>query len=120
LELQSLQEKLRAVETELSNSVQKMNEMQQQLESERNAFAADKKTLEETIVDISSSAANNQADETERVNIIKVQEERITVRFMKKPKFTSKDLSFPFSRLRKRDIKEKLSLTQRLSRQSTA
>jgi nucleoprotein TPR len=78
-ELQSLQERLRTLETKLADETQKTIEIQQHLESERKAFAADKKTLEETIVDISSSAANTQADEAERASVIKLQEERIAV-----------------------------------------
>jgi nucleoprotein TPR len=78
-ELQSLQDRLRTIETELENATRKTNEIQQQLESERKTFAVDKKTLEETIVDMSSSAANTQADEAERASIVRLQEERITV-----------------------------------------
>lgn len=63
----------------MTNATQKTNEIQQQLESERKAFAIDKKTLEETIVDMSSSATNTQVDEAERASLIKLQEERIAV-----------------------------------------
>ena len=67
-----------------------MSEMQQQFESERETFAADKKTLEETIVDMSSSAAKIQADERMRTDFIKMQEERITVCFIGYTRFTLK------------------------------
>lgn len=63
----------------MATATQKTNEIQQQLENERNAFATDKKTLEETIIDMSSSAANTQADDAERASVIKLQEERIAV-----------------------------------------
>lgn len=79
MDLQSLHERLHVVETELATATQKTNEIQQQLESERKTFATDKKTLEETIIDMTSSAANTQVDEAERASAIKLQEERIVV-----------------------------------------
>lgn len=42
-------------------------------------FANDKRTLEETIVDMSSSASHAQADEVEQANILRLQEERAVV-----------------------------------------
>jgi nucleoprotein TPR len=66
------------------NASKKNAELQQLLDSERKTFASDKKILEETIVDMSSSAAHSQTDEAERASVIKLQEERAVV----SPSFT--------------------------------
>lgn len=78
-DVQSLQNKLQAAEAELTMSVQKTMNLQQQLEEERKKFVEDKQTLEATIVDMSTSAITSQADEVERADFIKLQEERVTV-----------------------------------------
>lgn len=67
------------MESELSTSSTRFNELNQQLEAERAAFLNDKKALEETIVDMSSNAANVQTDEAERAKIIQSIEERAAV-----------------------------------------
>ncbi|GJJ13307.1 hypothetical protein Clacol_007559 [Clathrus columnatus] len=74
--LESLRDQLRAKDSELATSNARFNELNQQLESERVTFLHDKKTLEETIVDMSSNAAHVETDEAERVNFIRSIEER--------------------------------------------
>ncbi|KAI6016240.1 TPR/MLP1/MLP2-like protein-domain-containing protein [Pisolithus marmoratus] len=60
----SLQEKLRAVEGELQQAKAKVTEIQQTLESERTAWTNDKKILEGTIVELSTSERISESDRT--------------------------------------------------------
>jgi len=76
-DIQSLQERIRAAEVELATSSERIKELQNQFEEERKALIADKQTLEATIVDMSSSASHAQTDETERMNMMKMFEERV-------------------------------------------
>jgi nucleoprotein TPR len=57
----------------------KHHELQQSLEAERVAWLNDKKTLEDTIVDMSVLEKHSQGDRTLRENAIQEQEERVKV-----------------------------------------
>ncbi|EGN98500.1 hypothetical protein SERLA73DRAFT_169454 [Serpula lacrymans var. lacrymans S7.3] len=76
LEYTALQDKVHSVERDLTQSTDKINELQRSLESERAAWANDKKTLEDTIVDISTSERHSDSDRTSRENELRLQEER--------------------------------------------
>lgn len=58
---------------------EKLAEVQRILEGERIAWANDKKTLEETIIDMSTSEKNSESDRASREGDIREQEERARV-----------------------------------------
>ncbi|KAJ8468503.1 hypothetical protein ONZ51_g9602 [Trametes cubensis] len=75
-EIEALQEKLRAAEERLAQLSQANTELQQKFDSERLAWVNDKKTLEDTIVDMSTSAQHTQTDRTTWEAEVRQQEER--------------------------------------------
>jgi nucleoprotein TPR len=79
-EYQALQEKLTAAQNELAQLTTRYNELQKSFESERTAWTNDKKILEDTIVDMSTSEKNSEYDRTSRENEVRQQEERAKVR----------------------------------------
>ena len=79
-EKKSLDEKIKLSQEDLARLNEKNTEVQQTLEKERSSFAADKKLLEETIIDITNSGANSQADQAAREDELKKQRDRAKVR----------------------------------------
>nr|UPW42857.1 nucleoprotein MLP2 [Hypsizygus marmoreus] len=75
-EYQALEEKLKAAQDELGALSANYIELQKTFETERNAWANDKKTLEDTIVDMSTSEKNSESDRTTRESEVRQQEER--------------------------------------------
>ncbi|KAF5382472.1 hypothetical protein D9615_003024 [Tricholomella constricta] len=75
-EYQALQEKLQAAQTELAELHAKHNELQKTFEAERIAWTNDKKTLEDTIVDMSTSEKHSESDRNSREKEVRLQEER--------------------------------------------
>ncbi|KAG6330667.1 hypothetical protein ID866_8422 [Astraeus odoratus] len=73
----SLDEKLRAVEEELQQARARVSETQQTLETERTAWANDKRTLEGTIVDMSTSERVSENDRNAHEREIRILEERV-------------------------------------------
>lgn len=55
------------------------DELQRTLETERTAWLNDKRTLEDTIVDLSTSEKHSESDRTLRESDARQQEERATV-----------------------------------------
>ncbi|KIJ62559.1 hypothetical protein HYDPIDRAFT_93869 [Hydnomerulius pinastri MD-312] len=76
LEYKSLEEKLRSVEQDLQQSTTKFVALQQTLETDRAAWANDKKTLEDTIVDMSTSERHSESDRTAHEREVRALEER--------------------------------------------
>lgn len=76
----AIQEKLQAALLELAHLTAKHNDLQKTLETERTAWTNDKKTLEDTIVDMSTSEKHSDSDRTSRENEVRQQEERAKVR----------------------------------------
>lgn len=68
------------MQQELARLTDKNSELQQTLEKERTTFAQDKKTLEDTIVDITNAEATSRTDQTSREDEIRQQAERAKVR----------------------------------------
>ena len=64
------------MQEELNQLKEKNAEIQQILEKERSAFAADRKLLEDTIVDITRSGASTQAEQAAREDEVKKQRDR--------------------------------------------
>jgi nucleoprotein TPR len=78
-EYQALQEKLQAAQDELAQLAAKYNELQKQFDDERTSWTNDKKTLEDTIVDMSTSEKHSESDRASRENEVRQQEERAKV-----------------------------------------
>ncbi|KAF4577004.1 hypothetical protein EYR36_004990 [Pleurotus pulmonarius] len=72
----ALEEKLKIAQEELSQLRTTYAELQKTLESERTAWLNDKKTLEDTIVDMSTSEKSSESDRTSRENEYRQQEQR--------------------------------------------
>ncbi|KAI8994233.1 hypothetical protein BD414DRAFT_506685 [Trametes punicea] len=75
-EIEGLQEKLRASEERVAQLTQANIELQQQFDNERATWTNDKKILEDTIVDMSTSAQHTQSDRTTWESELRQQEER--------------------------------------------
>ncbi|KAI6139407.1 hypothetical protein BKA82DRAFT_25515 [Pisolithus tinctorius] len=75
-ECRSLQEKLRSVEDDLQQAKAKVTEIQHTLENERTAWANDKRILEGTIVDLSTSERVSENDRTTHEREIRELEQR--------------------------------------------
>jgi nucleoprotein TPR len=78
-EHRALQEKLQTAQSELAQTMEQHNELRRALETERTAWANDKKTLEDTIVDMSTSEKVSESDRSLRENEVRQQEERAKV-----------------------------------------
>jgi nucleoprotein TPR len=76
-----LREKLRAVQAELVQMAEQEHSLQSTLDTERTAWANDRRTLEDTIVDLSTSEQHSLSDRTVRETEVRQQEERAKVRF---------------------------------------
>lgn len=79
MESKSLEEKLRVIGEELSEAKTKVNAVQQTLETERTAWINDKKTLEGTIVDMSTSERISENDRNAHEREVRVLDERAVV-----------------------------------------
>ena len=79
-EFSALQAQVQAVQQELAQMTQKHTDLQRTLETERVAWATDRKTLEETIIDMSTSERNSENDRVSRESEVREQEQRARVR----------------------------------------
>ncbi|KAJ7689165.1 hypothetical protein B0H17DRAFT_1012272 [Mycena rosella] len=75
-EYNAIQEKLDVTQQELVQFTAKYNELQKSLETERTAWTNDKKVLEDTIVDLSTSEKHSENDRSSRESEVRQQEER--------------------------------------------
>ncbi|KAL0960729.1 hypothetical protein HGRIS_005754 [Hohenbuehelia grisea] len=75
-EIKSLEEKLQAAQDQLSQLAATHTELQRTMDTERTTWLNDKKTLEDTIVDMSTSEKNSESDRTYRANELRRQEQR--------------------------------------------
>ncbi|KAG8214434.1 hypothetical protein J3R82DRAFT_9457 [Butyriboletus roseoflavus] len=76
LEYKSLEEKLGSVHQDLQQWTNKFSDLQKTLDTERSAWANDKKTLEDTIVDMSTSERHSENDRTAHEREVRALEER--------------------------------------------
>lgn len=81
MESKSLEEKLRTVGEEVQQAKAKVKEVQQILETERIAWTNDKKTLEGTIIDLSTSERVSENDRNAHEREIRGLEQRAVVGF---------------------------------------
>ncbi|KAL6308319.1 hypothetical protein BKA93DRAFT_560042 [Sparassis latifolia] len=72
----ALQERLQAIQQDFVQTTEKYGEVHRTLDTERVAWANDKKTLEDTIVDITTSEKNSESDRASRETEIRQQEQR--------------------------------------------
>lgn len=82
MEYKALEDKLRSVQSETTQFAEKHNELQKTLEIERTAWSNDKKILEDTIVDMSTSEKHSESDRSLRESESRRQEERAAVSCM--------------------------------------
>ncbi|KAK0440023.1 uncharacterized protein EV420DRAFT_1279341 [Desarmillaria tabescens] len=75
-ENKAFQEKLEAAQRGAIQATAQLNELQKTFEIERTAWTNDKKTLEETIIDLSTSEKHSESDRTSREQEVRLQEER--------------------------------------------
>jgi nucleoprotein TPR len=75
----ALEDKLRSIGEDLQQSTSKFSELQRTLESERQVWANDKRTLEDTIVDLSTSEKTSETDRSARESEVRQQEQRALV-----------------------------------------
>ena len=79
MEYKALQDKLQSVQDEAAQITVRHTEIQHTLENERAAWLSDKKTLEDTIVDMSTSEKHSESDRSLREMEARRQEERANV-----------------------------------------
>lgn len=79
-EFNALQAQVQAMQQELAQMTQKNTDLQRTLETERVAWTTDRKTLEDTIIDMSTSERNSENDRVSRESEVKEQEQRARVR----------------------------------------
>ncbi|KAI9059234.1 hypothetical protein FKP32DRAFT_1606262 [Trametes sanguinea] len=116
-EIDALQEKLRAAEERLAQLSQANTEIQQQFDSERAAWANDKRTLEDTIVDMSTSAQSSQSDRSTWEAEIRQQEERAKAA---EERYSREVLSHAESIKAVEELKQKLAQSQTAAREGRA
>ncbi|KAJ7600871.1 hypothetical protein C8J56DRAFT_1019894 [Mycena floridula] len=75
-ECNAVKEKLDSALQEQGQLSAKSEELRKALETERNAWTADKKVLEDTIVDLSTSEKYSESDRTSRETAVREQQER--------------------------------------------
>lgn len=78
-EIEALQEKLTHAEARVAELAKTNGDLQRQFDNERTAWTNDKRMLEDTIVDLSTSAQSTQSDRSTWEADIKQQEERAKV-----------------------------------------
>lgn len=75
-ENKAFKEKLEAAQQGAVQATAELNELQKTFEVERTAWTNDKKTLEETIIDLSTSEKHSENDRTSREQAVRLQEQR--------------------------------------------
>ncbi|KAG7445737.1 uncharacterized protein BT62DRAFT_176907 [Guyanagaster necrorhizus] len=75
-ENKAFEEKLEAAQQDVVRATAQLNELQKTFKVERTAWTNDKKTLEETIIDLSTSEKHSESDRTSREQQVRLQEER--------------------------------------------
>jgi len=80
-EFKAIQEKLEATKQEMSQIQSKYTELQKSSEVDRKAWADDKKLLEGTIFELTTSERQGESDRTSREGEVRQQEERAKVSY---------------------------------------
>ncbi|RPD77586.1 hypothetical protein L226DRAFT_326460 [Lentinus tigrinus ALCF2SS1-7] len=116
-EIEALREKLQQSEKRLAEFTQANTELQRQFETERTAWLNDKRTLEDTIVDMSTSAQSTQSDRSSWEAEIKQQEARAKAA---EDRYAREVLSHAESIKAVDELKQKLSQSQAAAREGRA
>ncbi|KAI0667763.1 hypothetical protein C8Q78DRAFT_1052496 [Trametes maxima] len=116
-DIDALTEKLGAAEQRLAELTHTNAELQQRFDSERLAWANDKKTLEDTIVDMSSSVQHTQSDRSTWEAEIHRQEERAKAA---EDRYSREVLSHAESIKSVEDLKQQLQKAQVAAREGRA
>ncbi len=74
-----MEEKLQVIQGELDQVKAKYQELQKAFDTERAAWASDKKMLEDTIVDMSTSEKHSEEDKNKWGQDLRAQEQRAKV-----------------------------------------
>ncbi|KAI6151410.1 hypothetical protein EDD17DRAFT_1636802 [Pisolithus thermaeus] len=114
-EYRSLQEKLRSVEDELEQAKAKVIEIQQALEVERTAWVNDKKTLEGTIVELSTSERSSESDRTAHEREIRELEQRAII---VEERYTREVVAHAESLKNVENLRQQLTAAQATARQN--
>lgn len=114
-EYRSLQEKLRSVEDELEQAKAKVTEIQQTLEKERTAWINDKKTLEGTIVELSTSERSSESDRTAHEREIRELEQRAII---VEERYTREVVAHAESLKNVENLRQQLTAAQATARQN--
>ncbi|KAI0770118.1 hypothetical protein C8Q74DRAFT_1333063 [Fomes fomentarius] len=116
-EIDMLQEKIRQAEERIAQLTQINTELQRQFDSDRVAWANDKKMLEDTIVDMSTSAQHSQSDRSSWEVDIKQQEDRAKAA---EDRYTREVVAHAESIKSVEDLKQKLTQSQTAAREARA
>ncbi|KAI0826824.1 hypothetical protein BC628DRAFT_1319381 [Trametes gibbosa] len=116
-EIEALQAKLAMAEERLAQITQANTELQQTFDNERIAWANDKRTLEDTIVDMSTSAQHTQSDRSTWEVEIHQQEQRAKAA---EERYSREVLSHAESIKSVEDLKQQLSKAQAAAREGCA
>jgi len=77
-----MQERLEQTSKELAEIRAQHNDAQKSFEAERTTWISDKKTLEDTIVDMSTSEKHSESDRSSREQELRSLEDRAKVRWL--------------------------------------
>ncbi|KAF7966386.1 hypothetical protein HWV62_38881 [Athelia sp. TMB] len=113
LEYKALEDKLRYVQEEAQQLHVRHAELQRTLDTERSSWLADKRTLEDTIVDLSTSEKDSESNRTLRENDARQQEERATAA---EERYTREVIAHAESIKSIESLKQQLSAVQVASR----
>ncbi|KIM89473.1 hypothetical protein PILCRDRAFT_61094 [Piloderma croceum F 1598] len=117
LEYKVLQEKLQSVQDETTQIDSRYTELQRIVERERAAWLNDKKTLEDTIVDMSTSEKHSESDRSLRETEAHRQEERANAA---EERYSREVLAHAESIKSIENLKQQLSVAQAKARESLA
>ncbi|KAG6376921.1 hypothetical protein JVT61DRAFT_953 [Boletus reticuloceps] len=117
LEFKSLEEKLHSVQQDLQQWTNKFSDLQKTLETERSAWTNDKKTLEDTIVDMSTSEKHSENDRAAHEREVRTLEERAVAA---EDRYSREVVTHAESFKTIENIKQQLSTAQAAVRQNQA
>ncbi|KAF8443123.1 hypothetical protein L210DRAFT_3620711 [Boletus edulis BED1] len=117
LEFKSLEEKLHSDQQDLQQWTNKFSDLQKTLETERSAWANDKKTLEDTIVDMSTSERHSENDRAAHEREVRALEERAVAA---EDRYSREVVTHAESFKTIENIKQQLSTAQAAVRQNQA
>ncbi|KAL4250041.1 hypothetical protein ABKN59_004926 [Abortiporus biennis] len=113
----AIEEKLKSTQAELTKLNEKYAELQRTFEAERAAWMSDKKTLEDAIVDITTSEKSSESDRASRESEVRQQEERAKAA---EERYSREVLAHAESIKAVEDLRQQLSKSMAASRDNLA